>query len=156
MVELSNNYYGFFENEKKINITINRYYDNFKDVGVFYRLLTFNKNTNFLNLDLTKINNDNLFNKINNRNGFVIFKDGENSKNITIDIFADFFLENKEIKLIFEIFNPFGGCYLGKITRSVIEIFDELLFADLYASYFVLTGNSIIDNDNQIIYLYII
>jgi len=153
MIEFSNNFYNVKEYEQKIDITINRYYNTFKDVGIFYRLIKITSNTNFLNYDLANLNN-NLFNKVRNSSGFIIFKNGEKTKIITLYVYPDFFVEEKETKFIIEMFNPFGGCYIGKISRAIIEIFDDVKFADLNFMQYFLKGNVVIDDLKFLITLY--
>jgi len=140
------------EYEGNLNITVNRYYDSFRDVGVFFRLLKILPGTNNLNFDILKLN-ENVFNKVKNTAGYLTFYNGEKTKNICLSIYPDFVLEEKETKFILEIFNPFGGCYLGPISRAIIEIYDELKFPDLNSITFSISGNVAIDNTNRIISL---
>ncbi len=155
MIELSNHFFTVFEYEGILNITLNRYYDTFNDVGVFYRILKINSLTNFMNFNLNNINN-NLFNKVKNSSGHIMFKNGETQKIITLTVYPDFFLEEKETKFIIEIYNPFGGCYIGKISRAIIEIYDEIIFADLKSMRYSINGNVDIDIANSKIILYLI
>lgn len=97
--------------EDNIEIIVNRYYGIFGKVGVFYRIRSIEENNFF---------------KMQNKKGIILFENGENTKIINIEIFKSFYLDEKrEIKFLFEIFNPFGGCVVGNLDTTEIEIFEN-------------------------------
>jgi hypothetical protein len=111
IIEISNTVYTFEDIEEYAEIRINRYYESFSKVGVFYRLINTGDDENY--------------SKIENTKGILIFENGENTKIIRLNIFRSFLNYDKMNKYILEIFNPFGGCYIGKIEKTEIEIFEK-------------------------------
>lgn len=134
VIELNSNFYSAIETDQTLTIQINRYYGSLGKVSIYYEILDNNLSSDDYyyqsNYDITNIKIDHFNNplsKMEYSKGIIVFNPGESMKTINLNIYSDNFI-NENINLFYiNLYNPQGGCYLGKISKAFIEIFEDII-----------------------------
>ena len=122
MVELSQKHYTPFDTDEMLTIDVYRYYGTEGKCTINYEVFPINLYV----FDYNYITNP--IDKMEMSYGDITFEEGESEKKIELKLYRGIYHfdgYNHKNSFYITIYNPVGGCILGDIVESSIEIFEE-------------------------------